>query len=411
VSFALWWALTTLPGGIWPSFGSSGTYGATQWWMQSAPAKYGGRPQVSLQRHDWSLRYGPQAQGWAWQLSRSNVGIWWIPGRTLGLTGSFRGRAVGSPWTASAAASRENWTAHASWKGYRWFRSYQGIQGFSAQRDLTRLEVQWGPQWRSIGLSHGDLSWRRSTSPLGATELVRLRRGVHSAEWRSTRMTHGTQHQLGLRTQWGKSRLWVQWLAQNGSAQTMARASYSHPDWGSGTLGFSGRQPVLRYTLPNRGALGGSFIEWSSVLQLSAAHRNQGLSVSWDPRTGQWNIQLSGRHTVRPVPRPTSVAAATTAPCWLDVSYQFSGQPPSVELTLRGRSDHRVVLVSQDRQWKDHVPPGRYAVTGTAPKGWALELPTDSLTLRAGEIAPLWIALKPHHPRVRWVSGQGESPE
>jgi hypothetical protein len=70
-----------------------------------------------------------------------------------------------------------------------------------------------------------------------------------------------------------------------------------------------------------------------------------------------------------------------------------------------------VVLVPQNRQWKDHVPPGRYAVTGSAPKEWKLELPVDSITLTPGRNSPVWIGLKPHVTQIRWVSGPSESPE
>jgi hypothetical protein len=78
---------------------------------------------------------------------------------------------------------------------------------------------------------------------------------------------------------------------------------------------------------------------------------------------------------------------------------------------LRGARAHRVVLIPQNRQWKDHIPPGRYAVTGSAPKGWKLELPADSITLSPGSTSPMWIGLRPHMAQIRWVSGLSESSE
>ena len=411
MSFALWWALVSLPGGIWPSFGTSGVAGPTQWWIQT-PNLPAGRPQISLQHRHWSLRYGAQAQGWAWQIQSRNLGVWWSPGRALGLSGQHRGSLYGSAWDASAAWSPKGWTARGYWKGFSAVRTYQGQYGLGYQLEATKVDVQWGAALRSFGIRHGDLEWRRSINAVGTTDLIRLRRGRSIAEWRSTNLAHHSQQQIGFRTSWGPSRFWVQVVSQGGHSQALARVSYSQTLWGTATLGYSGRQALIRYHLPDRGALRGSFIEWGPVAQVHAVHRGRGLAAVWNPQSKQLSLQLFARHQFTHQPKSDLVPQPQeAAPCWLDITYTFAGQPPNVELELRGPRAHRVVLIPQNRQWKDHVPPGRYAVTGSAPKGWKLELPTDSITLAPGTTSPVWIGLKPHLTQIRWVSGPSESLE
>lgn len=411
MSFALWWALVTLPGGIWPSFGSSGTSGSTQWWVQT-PNLPAGRPQLSLQHRHWSLRYGAQAQGWAWQIQSRNLGVWWSPGRTLGLSGQYRGNLYGSAWNASGAWSPHGWTAHGTWKGFSAVRTYQGQYGIGFQLEATKVDVQWGPAMRSLGIRHGDLEWRRSVTSVGTTDLVRLRRGTSTAEWRSTNLEHHSQQQIGFRTAWGPSRLWVQVVSQGGQSKTMARVSYSQSRWGTATLGYTAGQTMLRYHVPDRGAFRGSFVEWGAATQVHAVHKGRGIAILWNPHGKHLSMQVFARHQFAPKPQTDVLAKPEeAAPCWLDITYSFAGQPPNIELELRGPRTHRVVLIPQNRQWKDHVPPGRYAVRGTAPKGWKLELPADSITLAPGTTRPVWIGLTPHVAQIRWISGPSGLPE
>jgi hypothetical protein len=411
VSFALWWALVSLPGGIWPSFGTSGVYGATQWWVQT-PNLPAGRPQISVQHGHWSLRYGTQAQGWGWQLQSRYMGIWWSPDKALGLSGQYRGTYRGSQWDLGAAWSPQGWTARGHWKGLSAVRTYQKQFGLGYQLESTKVDVQWGPALRSFGIRHGDLEWRRSTSAVGITDLVRLRRGHSTAEWRSTTLEHHSQQQIGFRTCWGPNRLGIQMVANKDLTQTLARISYSQTKWGTATLGYSGRQAMIRYHLPDRGSFRGSFVEWGPVAQIHAVHRGRGLAAVWNPKSKQLSLQIFARHQFAPKHKSEPVPQREEiTPCWLDVTYTFAGQPPNVELQLHGTSTYRVVLIPQNRQWKDHVPPGRYAVTGSAPKGWKLELPADSITLAPGTTSPVWIGLKPHVTQIRWVSDPSESSE
>jgi hypothetical protein len=97
------------------------------------------------------------------------------------------------------------------------------------------------------------------------------------------------------------------------------------------------------------------------------------------------------------------------APAWIDLNYEFSGSPPELFLELKGSEVHSIQLLAQTRQWKDHIPPGAYAVSGKAPKGWILELSSDSLRVEAGKICPLWIRLKRPEGMVRWVIASGGS--
>jgi hypothetical protein len=400
----------SLPGGIWPSFGTSGVSGSTQWWIQT-PNLPAGRPQLNVQHGHWSLRYGAHAQGWAWNIQSRHLGVWWSPGRTLGVSGQHRGTFRGSVWTAGAAWSPQGWTARGNWKGISAVRTYQGQYGVGFQREATKVDIQWGPVLRSVGIRHGDLEWRRSRNALGTTDLVRLNRGRSTAEWRSTVLSHRTQHQFGFRTSWGPSRFWIQVVANEGTAQTLARMSYSQPRWGTATAGYSSGQAVLRYHVPDRGAFRGSFVEWGPVAQIHAVHRGRGLAAVWNPQSKQISLQIFARHQFAPQPKSDPIPQREATPCWLDVTYTYSGEPPNVELELRGTSTHRVVLIPQNRQWKDHIPPGRYAVTGTAPKGWKLELPSDSITLASGSTSPMWVALRPHAAHIRWVTGPNESLE
>lgn len=411
MSFALWWALVTLPGGIWPSFGTSGTYASTRWWVQT-PNQPLGRPQLSVQHQQWSLRYGAHAQGWAWHVQSQHLGIWWSPGRALGLSGKSRGMLYGYAWSASGAWSPHGWTARGTWRGFSAVRTYQGQYGIGIQRDATNVDVQWGPAMRSVGIRHGDLEWRRSITSFGTTDLVRLRRGQSTAEWRSTTLAQHNQRQIGFRTAWGPSRLWVQVISQGGQSKTMARVSFSQIHWGSVTLGYAAGQTMLRYNVPDRGTFRGSFIEWGATTQIHAVHKGRGVAVTWNPYGKHLSMQLFARHQFEPRSKPDAVPKLEeVAPCWLDITYSFAGQPPNIELELRGTRAHRVVLVPQNRQWKDHVPPGRYAVRGIAPKGWRLELPTDSVTLSSGSTSQIWIGLRHHVPQIRWISGPSESSE
>jgi hypothetical protein len=201
-------------------------------------------------------------------------------------------------------------------------------------------------------------------------------------------------------------------VANKDLTQTLARINYSQTKWGTATLGYSGRQAMIRYHLPDRGSFRGSFVEWGQVAQINAVHRGRGLAVVWNPKIKQLSLQIFARHQFAPKLKSEPVPQREEiSPCWLDVTYTFAGQPPNVELQLQGTSTYRVVLIPQNRQWKDHIPPGRYAVTGSAPKGWKLELPADSITLTPSTTSPVWIGLKPHVAQIRWVSGPSESSE
>jgi len=410
MSFALWWALFALPSGLWPSLGTSGAIGATHWWLQT-PQLPGGRPQFTLQHQQNSLRYGAHPQGWAWHLQSKNLGIWWSPNRTLGVSAQTRGTWRDCAWDASAAWSPLGWTARAQTKGLSLVRSYQGQYGLGWSWDASRFEVQWGPIGRSLGIRHGDLEWRRSRTSMGTTDLLRLRHGSNLLEWRSSELQNGSQHQFGLRTGWGPSRLWVQLLVHGQHAQTLARLSFSQPEWGEFMLGFSPRQAQVRFQVPDQSPLRGSFVEWGSAATLNLTHRGRGITAIWNPYQQNLSVQIFARHEFVPKARLEPKKLLEPPVCWLDVTYSYYGQPPNVELELRGTSCQRVILIAQERQWKDHIPPGRYLVTGAAPKGWRLELPGDSLELKPNATCPIWISLVPNAAPIRWISASSAAAE
>jgi hypothetical protein len=157
--------------------------------------------------------------------------------------------------------------------------------------------------------------------------------------------------------------------------------------------------------------LRGSFVEWSSAVQLHLVHHGRGITATWNPQTGKTNVQIAMRHQFASRQKTKLLAKVEQPTSWLDINYTFAGAPPSVELQLRGVQTHRVVLIAQNRQWKDHVPPGRYAVVGNSPNGWKLELPNDSITLHPGQTSSIWVSLKPKVSNIRWATGPSESPE
>ena len=390
--------------------GSSGTAGAAQWWMQT-PMLPGGRPQFALQHRHTSLRYGAHAAGWSWQLQSKHLGVWWSPHRSMGLTAQFRGTQKNAAWNASGAWSPQGWTVQGQYQGITLDRSYQGQYRLGYHAESLRLDLNWGNQFRSFGLRIGDLEWRRSTSAQGTSDLLRLRRGPSVLEWRTSMLPFGTQQLWGIRTNLGPSRLWIQVINQGTRSQAVARLSYSNTSWGSAVLGYSSRQALLRYQLPDQSPLSGSYVEWASAATLNLAHRGRGFTLIWNPYRAQISLYLFARHDFSSKPKPQMVRPVESPKCWLDVTYSFTGQPPNVELEFRGPSTQRVVLLPQSRQWKDHLPPGRYAVTGTAPKGWKLELPKDSVELRAHVTQTMWVNLVPQAGAIRWISASGAAAE
>jgi hypothetical protein len=108
---------------------------------------------------------------------------------------------------------------------------------------------------------------------------------------------------------------------------------------------------MIRYHLPDRGAFRGSFVEWGPVAQIHAVHRGRGLAAAWNPQSKQLSLQLFARHQFTPQSKSDLVPQPQEAtPCWLDITYTFAGQPPNVELELRGARAHRVILIPQNRQ-------------------------------------------------------------
>lgn len=411
MSFAVWWALTTLPTGFWPSLGSTGIIGSTHWFFQTSLHPLGGRPQLSLQHKSLSLRYTLLSTGWAWQITGRHFGVWFAPNLRGGLSGHYRGKIAKHPWSGQLSISRYGWVARAQWADFLWFRNTQGLQSISYNWNKTRIQAQWAPDIRSLSLQHGGLTIRRTESPYYLTDLVKFQEGRTIFEWRSTNRDGSLQRQFGIQTSRGSSRLSIQYLELSGLYQIHARLNLHHPTWGTITTGILGRQRLLRYSIPEGNSWRGSFIEWGRTAQLHLVNKGHGIGVVWDPYQKRWSAQFSARHLFRRTIRKESLTPKLSSPCWLDINYRYSGKPPNVEIELHGKSRHQVVLIPQNRQWKDHVPPGRYAVQGSAPKGWELELPKDSIILSPGIITPIWIGLRPRVTQIRWINGPGESPE
>ncbi len=409
MTFALWWALATLPGGLWPVLGASWQQGSSSLWFQSAPTPFGGRSQFSGSHKYWSLRYGSHSPGWGWSLSHKGRGLWLSPQGSLGAMWSGKGCFAKQPWTAQATVHSKSWVGRGSWGPLTLQRSLPGCNLASLRWDSRQIDALWAPGMKAVGFRLEGMEWRRSWTLGQTSDLLRYRLGETSLEWRSSAGKSRVQQQFSLRTAIKGRRIGLYVADQGSGARYAARLNVHLPNGVNWAAGWSGGQALVRWSLGGQSAFSGSSLELGNPIRARLEFRGAGISSEWS-RTGTLQYaSLSSRHTWTRKPPKLPPSQTEYDPAWIDLNYEFSGSPPELFLELKGSEVHRIQLLAQTRQWKDHIPPGTYAVSVKAPKGWILELSTDSLRVEAGKICALWVRLKRPEGMVRWVSASGGS--
>jgi hypothetical protein len=228
-------------------------------------------------------------------------------------------------------------------------------------------------------------------------------------EWRSSAGKSRVQQQFSLRTAIKGRRIGLYVADQGSGTRYAARLNIHQPNGVNWAAGWSGGQALVRWSLGGQSAFSGSSLELGNPIRARLEFRGAGISSEWS-RTGTLQyVYLSSRHTWTRKPPKLPPSQREYDPAWIDLNYEFSGSPPELFLELKGSEVHRIQLLAQTRQWKDHIPPGTYAVSGKAPKGWILELSSDSLRVEAGKICPIWVRLKRPEGMVRWLSASGGS--
>lgn len=411
MSFALWWVLASAPGGIWPSFGASWQHQNRSLWLQSAPTPFGGRGQFAASQGPWTLRYGSHSPGWGWSATLRGRGIWSDGrGNWAGLW-TQSGKLWSKPFQVNVAGQPTGWVGSLRFGEVRIQRALPQNYLLTWNHKGLQLDGFWSRSSYALGIRHEALEWRRTTSGQSQQQMLRYRVGATAVEWRLTTGSFGSQQQFALRTQIGAHRFWLHATELRGSTQFAVRANVQAPNLGSWTAGWSPGQSMLRWSLPPSSSLHGSFVELGRPMRARVEYRGMAIQAEWNDQFRVRHVAVSARHQWNSRPRQRLEVPAEATPAWLDISYGFVGSPPVVELQAKGAdgSTHRLQLLAQSRQWKDHIPPGIYILQGSAPPGWELELPRDSLRLTAGKIAPIHVALKRPERWVRWVSGTGES--
>ena len=411
MTFALWWALTTAPGGLWPTLGFSWSTAENNLWLQSAPTRFGGRPQFSANHGPWALKYGSQSAGWGWSLTHKGIGIWRSDHGTIGALGVVRGHLRSKPWTAQATWQPNQWVGRASWNGISVQRSLGGTHSATWHNGSQWVElIQQGPS-RSVGFHDGTLDARYTWGPNVRGHLIRLRTSESSLEWRRSQRVHSIQQQLTWSLTLREYRIWLHLSERNGSPQLNMRGWIQTPKAGGWTAGWSSGLAMIRWNAPNRGAFSGTYIELGNPYRVGLSYRGVRVAAEWNALNQRFAASLAARHQWTPKPIPTEVVKEIGAPAWVDLNLELVGNPPELTLEFCGTHSYRLHVLPQSRQWKDHIPPGTYAVRGTPPPGWKWVLPKDSIRLESGKISQLWVRLERPTGYVRWISAPSESGE
>jgi hypothetical protein len=407
MSFALWWALSTIPGGLWPALGLSWSDSKHSLWFQSSPTRFGGRPQLAARRGDWSLVYGSQMAGWGWSLTRRGTGIWHAQNGGVGAMWSGEGQLASKPWSAKATWQRHGWVGSASWNGINLQRTLGGTQSLTWRTGNQWIEANQNGSNRSLGYHDQSVDARWLWGPELRGHVLRLHAQESSLEWRRTQTPHSIQQQLTWTLNVRDHRMWVHLSERNGSPQLNVRAWIQTPDAGGWMAGWSTGQATLRWSAPRQSPFSGSYVELGNPHRACLSYRSMRFFGEWSAQSHVFAAGISARHGFRPKePRPADREAAS-APAWIDLNVEMTGSPPALYLEFCGTRTYRVQVLPQERQWKDHVPPGTYAVRGSAPTGWDWKLPTDSVRLESGKISQVWVRLERPKGYIRWINAPG----
>lgn len=411
MTFALWWALTTAPGGLWPVVGLSWASAENALWLQSSPTRFGGRPQLSANHGPWALKYGSQSAGWGWSLTRNGTGIWRAHNGSFGALWTGNGRLASKPWTAQATWQPRGWVGRASWNGLSLQRSLGGTHLASWRIGTHRIEAVQSGSSRTLGFHDQTVDARVTWGPGMRGHVLRLRTPESSLEWRRSQSAHGIQQQLTWTLSVRDHRLWLHASERDGSPQLNLRAWVLTPRAGGWTAGWSSGQAMIRWNAPNQSAFAGTYLELGNPYRVGLSYRGVRVSAEWNQPTHGFAASIAARHHWSTRPRNAEPTRVADAPAWIDLNVELVGNPPELSLEFKGNQTYKVRVLPQARQWKDHVPPGTYAVRGTAPSGWKWVLPTDSIRLESGKITPVWVQLERPKGFVRWISASSESGE
>ncbi len=411
MTFALWWALTTAPGGIWPVAGFSWASAEHALWLQTSPTRFGGRPQFSASHGPWALKYGSQSAGWGWSLTRKGTGIWRAQNGSFGALWTGRGHLASKPWTAQATWQPSGWVGRASWNGINLQRTLGGTQHASWNLGGHRIEVMQSGSTRSLGFHDQTLDARATWGPGTRGHLLRLRTPESSLEWRRTQSNQNVQQQLTWTLNVREHRLWLHLSERDGSPQFNLRAWIQTPRAGGWTAGWSSGLAMVRWNAPSQSPFSGTYLELGNPYRVGLCYRGVRVAAEWNAPTHRFAASIAARHQWTAKPRHTELTEHFDAPAWIDLNVELVGNPSELTLEFIGVQTYRVHVLPQARQWKDHIPPGTYAVRGTPPPGWKWVLPTDSVRLESGKITPVWVQLERPKGYVRWISAPRESAE